>query len=180
MAPSVQCRYVAAAGGPRLRPGNNAAAKAFIEGAACDLLGLAEHHLQGLVCDAEEQRLRRHGWRSLHSWAAAVRSATRHKPMRGGNEARQGTHGGTCWLRRQELNSFPHLADKTGRSIYHDALTDTSVIPPPPEARTCRTALCLLARAACDGFLSRQWPKSGSSNLRGGVIMGKMARVSAA
>ncbi|CAK0909165.1 unnamed protein product, partial [Prorocentrum cordatum] len=102
----------------------NDAAKAFVEGAQCfDLIGLAEHHLTRPQCDAEEQRLRRYGWRSMHSWTPAT-SSRRAAVRPGQAERREGT---PCWLRRNDLNTFSHPPDKTGEGAFHDQLSDATV-----------------------------------------------------
>ncbi|CAK0881457.1 unnamed protein product, partial [Prorocentrum cordatum] len=105
----------------------NDAAKAFVEGAQCfDLIGFAEQHLTRPQCDAEEQRLRRYGWRSMRSWTPAT-SSRRAAVRPGQAERREGPHGGTCWLRRNDLNTFSHLPDKTGKGAFHDRLSDATV-----------------------------------------------------
>ena len=106
----------------------NDAAKAFVEGGqGFDLIGLAEHHLTRAQCEAEEQRLRRFGWRSLHSWTPATSSRRETGQAGAQAERREGTHGGTCWLRNNALNTFSHLPDKTGKGAFHDQLNDATV-----------------------------------------------------
>ncbi|CAK0816536.1 unnamed protein product, partial [Prorocentrum cordatum] len=92
--------------------------KKFVESAPYDLMGMAEHHLSQVQCQGEERRLRNVGWRSEATWTAATATGRSEK----------GTHGGTCWLRRATYATSTHLTGSLGKSAFHDALRDTTVV----------------------------------------------------
>eukprot|EP00959_Pyramimonas_sp_CCMP1952_P055445 1158904-Pyramimonas_sp.AAC.2 len=61
----------------------------------------------------------------MNSWTPAT-SSRRAAARPGQAERREGTHGGTCWLRRNDLNTFSRLPDKTGKGAFHDQLSDAT------------------------------------------------------